>query len=83
MEASVVLLSVDEASGEGSYSFVPDCLEVVDKPADQIVTLLLSGVEVHQIARMEPSSRALPGGRPLTTDDLISTSTSCSRRTAG
>lgn len=75
MEASVVLLSVDEASGEGSYSFVcPDCLEVVEKPADQkIVTLLLSaGVEVHRsTARVEPSSRTLPGGPPLTTDDLI------------
>jgi predicted RNA-binding Zn-ribbon protein involved in translation (DUF1610 family) len=74
MEASVVLLSVDEASGVGSYSFVcPDCLEVVEKPADQkIVTLLLSaGVEVHETARLELSSRTLPGGPPLTNDDLI------------
>lgn len=77
MEASVVLLTVDEASGEGSYSFVcPDCLEVVEKPADQkIVTLLLSaGVEVHRTtASIEPLTepRRVPGGPPLTTDDLI------------
>jgi predicted RNA-binding Zn-ribbon protein involved in translation (DUF1610 family) len=75
MEASVVLLSVDEASGEGTYSFVcPDCLEVVEKPADQkIVTLLLSaGVEVHQTtATVEADTRRVPGGPPLTTDDLI------------
>jgi predicted RNA-binding Zn-ribbon protein involved in translation (DUF1610 family) len=77
MEASVVLLTVDEASGEGSYSFVcPDCLEVVEKPADQkIVTLLLSaGVEVHRTTQhAEPLTdpRRLPEGPPLTTDDLI------------
>jgi predicted RNA-binding Zn-ribbon protein involved in translation (DUF1610 family) len=77
MEASVVLLTVDEASGEGSYSFVcPECLEVVEKPADQkIVTLLLSaGVEVHRAAPVADaviSSRRTPDGPPLTADDLI------------
>jgi predicted RNA-binding Zn-ribbon protein involved in translation (DUF1610 family) len=77
MEAAVVLLTVDEASGEGSYSFVcPECLEVVEKPADQkIVTLLLSaGVEVHrstQEAEIVMSSRRTPDAPPLTADDLI------------
>jgi predicted RNA-binding Zn-ribbon protein involved in translation (DUF1610 family) len=77
MEASVVLLTVDEASGEGSYSFVcPECLEVVEKPADQkIVTLLLSaGVEVHRTTPTDEAmlpSRQTPGGPPLTADDLI------------
>jgi predicted RNA-binding Zn-ribbon protein involved in translation (DUF1610 family) len=77
MEASVVLLSVDETSDEGSYSFVcPECLEVVEKPADEkIVTLLLSaGVEVHRTTPRQEAmvaSRRVPGGPPLTADDLI------------
>lgn len=80
-----VLVSVQGATGEGSYRFVcPKCLDAVEKRADRrIVALLRSvGVDVLEASAVgedlaaeapaaEPHPEQPPGGRPFTTDDVI------------
>ena len=73
MQARGVLLTVEPASGEGTYTFVcPLCDQVVEKPADRrIASLLMSiGVEVEERdGQVVDESR--PEGPPLTLDDVI------------
>lgn len=80
MEASLVLLTVEAGSGEGTYSFVcPVCEELVQKAADHKIVELLrtAGVETAvaaaDVARAKAShpSRAPSALPPLTLDDLI------------
>lgn len=55
MGADSVVLTVEEGSTEGHYSFVcPICRSTIEKRADRkIVMLLLSaGVEVHEVPRL-------------------------------
>jgi hypothetical protein len=57
MEASLVLLTVQAGSGEGSYSFVcPVCEDLVQKAADRKIVELLrtAGVETA-VASTEPA----------------------------
>ena len=73
MEASLVLLRLHGAEGEGTYSFVcPVCEDVIEKRADRkIVTLLRSaGVETAE-GPLPKVEEARPDGPPLTLDDLI------------
>ncbi len=75
MEAEVVVLSLDEGSSEGTYSFAcPTCRERISKPADKnIVALLLSaGVRVREAAAPELDvTEERPGGAGFTLDDVI------------
>jgi predicted RNA-binding Zn-ribbon protein involved in translation (DUF1610 family) len=74
MQARGVLLTVEPASGEGSYSFVcPMCDQVVEKPADKrIASLLMSiGVEVEERDTQELDPEVKPEGPPFTLDDVI------------
>ncbi len=75
MQARGVLLTVEPASGEGSYSFVcPMCDQVVEKPADKrIASLLMSiGVEVEERdTTQELDPEVKPEGPPFTLDDVI------------
>jgi predicted RNA-binding Zn-ribbon protein involved in translation (DUF1610 family) len=55
MGAAAVLLTVEQGSAEGSYSFVcPDCRVTVEKHADRKVVMLLlsAGVEVQEIGQL-------------------------------
>jgi predicted RNA-binding Zn-ribbon protein involved in translation (DUF1610 family) len=78
MRADVIVLTVEDRSGEGSYSFVcPSCLDLVKKSADRkIVGLLRSvGVDVAERpsaeAEAEAEAESRPDGPPFTVDDLI------------
>ncbi len=77
MEASVVLLTLDASTGEGTYSFVcPVCEQLVQKAADREVVALLrtAGVETAIAARdvetaiaagdVAASRREHPSARP-------------------
>ena len=76
MQADVIMLTVEPASGEGTYSFVcPVCEDLVEKPADRkIVSLLKSvGVEISEREEAASSERpeTRPDGPPFTLDDVI------------
>jgi hypothetical protein len=81
-----ILLSVGHGGDDGTYRFTcPDCFNTVEKRADRkIIALLVSaGVDIETRAGHElegtrplfdqgPDPRdTLPGGPPLTLDDLI------------
>ena len=78
MEAHSIQLNVREEEGEGSYSFTcPVCSNLVEKPADRKVVMLLLSAGVD-VSRMEdgtpaptPPLELRPDGPPLTPDDLI------------
>jgi hypothetical protein len=73
MDARSILLSVEQESGEGTYTFdCPSCELPVEKPADRKIVLLLmsAGVEVME-AQEVASPEVRPAGPPLTSDDLI------------
>ena len=74
MEAQAITLSVRETDGEGSYSFTcPSCSNLVEKPADRKVVMLLlsAGVDVDRLTVAASDLEAHPEGPPLTADDLI------------
>lgn len=80
MEASLVLLTVETASGEGTYSFVcPVCEDLVQKAADHKIVELLrtAGVETAVASTASADAKAAHPSRaasqlpPLTLDDLI------------
>jgi predicted RNA-binding Zn-ribbon protein involved in translation (DUF1610 family) len=74
MRADVIVLTVEDPSGEGSYSFVcPSCLDLVKKSADRkIVGLLRSvGVDVAERPPYPAESEIRPDGPRFTVDDLI------------
>ena len=75
MQADVIMLTVEQASGEGMYSFVcPVCEDLVEKPADRKIVSLLKSVGVEISEREEASSElpeTRPDGPPFTLDDVI------------
>lgn len=61
MGAAAVLLTLEQGSAEGSYSFVcPACDVTVEKRADRKVVMLLlsAGVEVHETGQLLLSPEA-------------------------
>ena len=75
MQADVIMLTVEPASGEGVYSFVcPVCEDLVEKPADRKIVSLLKSVGVELSEREEAASErpeTRPDGPPFTLDDVI------------
>jgi predicted RNA-binding Zn-ribbon protein involved in translation (DUF1610 family) len=72
MDASLVLLTLRGASGEGTYSFVcPVCEEVIEKPADKKIVTLLQSAGVETAEGPQEIDEARPEGPAFTLDDVI------------
>jgi hypothetical protein len=72
MRADVIVLTVEDRSGEGSYSFVcPSCLDLVKKSADRKIVGLLRSVGVGVAERPSAEAESRPDGPLFTLDDLI------------